>query len=104
MTAADAIVEEFGTRYHGDIIRVDDRFRENLPTTARKSARRLAATGAADLVDTVAALKQKNNPLLRRIEDESLIDWTDDELTWTIFGELIDHLIENINQLRSSAP
>jgi hypothetical protein len=62
MTAEDAIVEEFGTRYHGDVIRVDERFREKLRTLAQKSEGRLAATGAPGLLDAVAALKQRTAP------------------------------------------
>ena len=93
MTAEEAILDELTTYYHGDDLRVDDAFRRALPLFARASAERLADSKAPGLVSSLEGLKQRTHPLHRMIGRETYISWTDNDLLFSTFTQLVDLIV-----------
>lgn len=103
-----AIANEFACYYHGDELPVvtEPSFRSvDLPRRAFESAIRLMRVVDASEAEQVSSLlrvaaSDPHHPLITLIVDETLIGWTDDEDTWSVFQQVLRQIADNMDKIR----
>lgn len=111
MGIAEAIINEFSCYYQADelgVVQAEAFWRDVLPQLTWSSAVRLrrevGTEGEATLIAALRAMRDdSSHPLVGGIEHATNFRWTDDPLDWALFGKILDQIIANIINPRTTS-